>query len=147
MAEEFKIPRPVPTPSEDSKHFWDSCQKHELLLQKCDDCGFHRFPPSILCPRCMSTNYKWTEASSKARIFSYQVTHQAFYPAWDTPYAVAIVELEEGPRMHTNIVGCKIEDLYLDMPVELVFEKIQDQEWYLPNFKPASRSKASRKSK
>ena len=95
----------------------------------------------------MSTNYKWTKASGKARIFSYQVTHQAFYPAWDTPYAVAIVELEEGPRMHTNIVGCKIKDLYLDMHVELIFEKIQDQEWYLPNFKPASQSKTSRKSK
>jgi uncharacterized OB-fold protein len=139
MTEEFKIPKPLPSPTEDSKPFWDACQKQELLLQKCSDCGFYRFPPSVLCPRCMSTNFQRVKASGKAKIFSFQVTHQPFYPAWDTPYAVAIVELEEGPRMHTNIVGCKIEDIYIDMPVELVFEKVQDQEWYLPKFKPASK--------
>jgi uncharacterized OB-fold protein len=138
MTTEFKLPKPLPTPTEDSKPFWDACQKKELLLQKCDDCGFYRFPPSVLCPRCMSTNFHRTKVSGKAKIFSYQVTYQAFYPAWDTPHVVAIVELEEGPRMHTNIVGCKIEDIHIDMPVELVFEKVEDQDWYLPKFKPAS---------
>ena len=139
MTEEFKIPKPLPAPSEDSKPFWDACQRQEFLLQKCDDCGFYRFPPNILCPRCMSTNYKWVRASGKAKVFSWQVTHQAFYPAWNTPYAVAIVELEEGPRMHTNITGCKIEDIHIDMTVELVFEKVEGQDWYLPGFKPVSK--------
>jgi uncharacterized OB-fold protein len=63
------------------------------------------------------------------------------------PYSVAIIELEEGPRMHTNIVGCKNEDIYINMPVELVFEKVEEQDWYLPKFKPASESKTSGKSK
>jgi uncharacterized OB-fold protein len=118
---EFKLPKPL------------------LLLQRCDDCGFYRFPPSNLCPRCMSMNYQWTQASGKAKVFSWEVTHQAFYPAWDTPYNVTIVELEEGPRMHTNIVGCKNEDIYADMPLELVFEKVEDQDWHLPKFRPATR--------
>ena len=135
MTTEFKIPKPLPSPTEDSKPFWDACQKQELLLQKCNDCGLYRFPPSVLCPRCMSTDFQRIKASGKAKIFSYQVTYQAFYPAWDTPYVVAIVELEEGPRMHSNIVGCKIEDIRIDMPVELVFEKVEAQEWYLPRFK------------
>ncbi|MEE8470347.1 MAG: Zn-ribbon domain-containing OB-fold protein [Dehalococcoidia bacterium] len=135
---EFKIPKPVPMPSEESKPFWEGCQKQELLLQRCDDCGHYRFPPNILCPKCMSANYKWARSSGKAKVFTWQVTHQAFYPAWDTPFNVTIVELEEGPRMHSNIVGCNNEDIYMGMPVELVFEQIEDQDWYLPKFKPVS---------
>ena len=147
MTTEFKLPKPLPSPTEESKHFWDACQKHELLLQKCGDCGQFRFPPSGLCPKCMSANYHWTKASGKARVFTWQITHSPFYPAWDPPYNVAIVELEEGPRMHTHIVGCKNEDIHIDMPVELIFEKVEEQDWYLPKFKPASKSKSSRKSK
>jgi len=139
MAQEFKIPRPLPSSTEDSKPFWDGCQRQELLIQKCDDCGHYRFPPSILCPRCMSMNYQWVKASGKARVYSWQITHQPFYPAWDPPYNVAIVELEEGPRLHSNVVGCKNEDIYIDMPLELVFEKVEEQDWYLPKFKPASK--------
>ena len=147
MTTEFKLPKPLPSPTEESKHFWDGCQKQELLLQKCGDCGQFRFPPSVICPKCMSTNYHWTKASGKARVFTWQITHSPFYPAWDPPYNVAIVELAEGPRLHTNIVGCKNEEIYIDMPVELVFEKVEEQDWYLPKFKPAAKSKTSRKSK
>ena len=141
MTTEFKLPKPLPSPTEESKHFWDACQKQELLLQKCGDCGQFRFPPSGLCPKCMSTNYHWTKASGKARVFTWQITHSPFYPAWDPPYNVAIVELEEGPRMHTHIVGCKNEDIYIDMPLELIFEKVEEQDWYLPKFKPASKGR------
>ena len=135
---EFKLPKPAPMPSEDSQPFWEGCKKQELLLQRCSDCGFYRFPPSILCPRCMGTNHEWTKASGKARVFSWQITQQPFYPAWDPPYNVAIVELEEGPRMHTNIAGCKNEDIYAGMLLELFFEKIEDSDMYLPKFKPAA---------
>ena len=136
--EEFKLPKPLPAPSEDSKPFWDSCQKQELKVQKCDDCGFHRLPPSVLCPQCMSMNYQWVKVSGKGKVFSFQISHQVLYPAFDTPINVAIVELEEGPRMHTNILECKNEDIYVDMPVELLFEKVEDQDWYMPKFRPVS---------
>jgi uncharacterized OB-fold protein len=137
---EFKLPKPLPAPSEDSKPYWEGCnQRQELVIQKCDDCGHYRLPPSVLCPRCMSTNAQWVKASGKAKVFTWEITHQAFYPAFDTPFNVAIVELEEGPRMHTNIVDCKNEDIYVDMPQELVFEQIEDKDMYLPKFKPAAR--------
>ena len=135
---EFKIPKPLPMPNEDSQPFWEGCNRQELLIQRCDDCGYHRFPPSILCPRCMSMKHKWVKASGRAKVYTWEITHQALYPAFDTPFNVAIVELEEGPRMHTNIVNCKNEDIYVDMSVELVFEKVEDQDWYLPKFKPAT---------
>jgi uncharacterized OB-fold protein len=95
----------------------------------------------------MSTNHQWAKVSGKAKVFTWEINQQPFYPAWDPPYNVAIVELEEGPRMHTNIVGCKNEDLYIDMPVELIFEKVEDQDWYLPKFKPMSKRKSATKSK
>lgn len=135
--EGFKLPKPLPTASEDSKPFWNACQNKELLIQKCDDCGFYRLPPSILCPRCASMRYTWTPVSGKAKVFSWQISHQVLYPAFDTPLNVAIVELEEGPRIHTNIVNCSNQDIYIDMPVELVFEKVEDQDWCMPKFKPA----------
>ena len=86
----------------------------------------------------MSMNYQWIKASGKAKVFTWEVTHQALYPAFDTPFNVTIVELEEGPRMHTNIVNCKYEDIYADMPVELIFEKVEDQDWHLPKFRPVT---------
>ena len=132
------LEKPVPAPSEDSKPFWDGCQRRELLLQRCEDCGTHRFPPSLLCPRCMSLNQQWVKASGKARVYSFEITHRPFYPAWDPPYNVAIVELAEGPRLHTNIVACRLEDIRIDMAVEAVFENIEGQEWLLPRFKPAA---------
>jgi len=132
------LDKPVPTPSEDSKPFWDACQRQELLIQRCQDCGYFRFPPSLLCPRCSSTNAPWVKASGKARVYTFEITHRPLYPAWDPPYNVAIVELEEGPRMHTNIVGCAIDEIYVGMPVELVFEKLEGQDWYLPKFKPTA---------
>ena len=131
------LDNPIPMPSEDSKPFWDGCQEQKLLTQRCDDCGYHRFPPALLCPKCMSMNSQWVQVSGQATVYSFQITHRPFYPAWDPPYNVAIVELEEGPRMHSNILDCKNEEIHIGMPVEVVFEKIEDKDWYLPKFKPA----------
>lgn len=130
------LDKPVPLPSEDSKPFWDACKRQELHVQRCQDCGHFRFPPSLLCPRCSSSNARWTRASGKARVYTFEITHRPLVPAWDPPYNVAIVELEEGPRMHTNIVGCGNDEIYVGMPVELVFEKIEGHDWHLPKFKP-----------
>lgn len=135
---ETKLPKPLPVATEDSQPFWEGCKSRELLIQRCDDCGHNRFPPSVICPRCMSMNAQWIKVSGKAKVYSWTIFHQVYYPAFDLPYNVAIVELAEGPRMHTNIVGCKDEDIYIDMPLELVWEQIEDQDMFLPKFKPAS---------
>jgi hypothetical protein len=135
--EGIDMPKPIPTVTEDSKPYWEGCKKHELLIQRCKDCGHYRFPPSGLCPKCMSTNTEWTRVSGRGKVYSWTIFHYLYHPAFsqDIPYNVAIVELEEGPRMHTNIVGCSNEDIYIDMPVEVVFEDISE-EIALPKFKP-----------
>jgi uncharacterized OB-fold protein len=137
---EGKFPMPIPTPTEDSQPFWDGCKRKELLLQKCRDCGHIWFPPSVVCPRCMSMSNEWIEASGKARVYSWTIFHQLYYPSFadQIPYNVAIVELEEGPRMHSNVVDCKNEDIHIDMPLELIWEQIDDSDWYLPKYKPAT---------
>jgi uncharacterized OB-fold protein len=133
------IDKPVPNPSEDSNPFWEGCQRKELLIQQCKGCGYHRFPPALLCPRCLSMESSWICASGKAVVYSFEITHRPFFPAWDPPYNVAIVELAEGPRMHTNIVGCSNDEICIGMPVEVLFEKIEDQDWLLPKFKPCTK--------
>jgi len=134
-----KFPKPLPEPTEDSRPFWDGCQRQELLIQRCKDCGHYWFPPSVLCPRCMSMDFDRVPASGKAKVYSWTIFHQLYHPGFaeDIPYNVAIVELEEGPRMHTNIVDCRNEDIRIDMPLELVFRKVDDQDWLLPRFRPA----------
>lgn len=106
------------------------------MLQKCDDCAKVYFPPRPFCPGCASKSVSVLQASGKARLFSY-VINQRQHPSFDGPYAIAVVELEEGPRMMTNIVECPQtpEALVLDMPVEVTFESVND-DISVPLFRP-----------
>lgn len=133
----FTIEKPLPRPTEDSAPFWEAAHRGELCMQKCSDCGHFRFPPSILCARCLSERHEWTKLSGRGTVFSWIVVHQSQHPAFnpDTPYNVAIVELEEGPRLHTRIVGCANDDIRIGLPVEVVFDRVDDQV-SLVNFKP-----------
>jgi uncharacterized OB-fold protein len=107
-------------------------------MQKCQQCGYIRFPASIVCPKCHSLEAEWAKLSGKGRVYSFIIYHQAYHPSYkdDLPYAVAIIQLDEGPRMESNIIGCKMEDIKIDMPVEVVFDDVTD-EVTLPKFKPA----------
>jgi uncharacterized OB-fold protein len=130
-----------PIPTEDTAPYWEYCAQGELRMQRCGDCGHVRFPPSPLCPRCLSRRNEWARLSGRGRVWSWVIFHQAYYPGYadDVPYNTAIVELDEGPRMHTNIVGCANEDVQIGMPVEVVFEAL-DEEIQLPKFRPTSGS-------
>lgn len=88
-----------------------------------------------MCPNCNSIDYDWVKARGEGRVYSWTVTAQQFHPAFEVPYIIAIVELEEGVRMTTNIIDCKPEELYVGMPVEVVFEDVTD-EITLSKFKP-----------
>jgi len=127
-----------PVPTEDTEPYWEYCEKGELRMQKCGNCGHRRFPPSLICPRCLSEDYAWEKLSGRGKVFSWVVFHQVYYPGFadDVPYNTAIIELEEGPRLHTNIVGCENHDIYIDMLVEVLFEQVDD-DIFLPKFKPA----------
>jgi uncharacterized OB-fold protein len=133
----FQIDKPLPRPNEDTAPYWEAARNGELRMQKCGACGSIRFPPSLLCPTCLSEESEWVKLSGRATVFSWIVIHQSQHPAFnaDTPYNVAIVELEEGPRLHTNIVECANEDIHIGMAVEVVFDKVSD-DTTLPKFRP-----------
>jgi uncharacterized OB-fold protein len=133
----FAIEKPLPRPTEDSGPYWDAAHKGELRMQRCLDCGQVRFPPAALCAGCLSERYEWARLSGRGTVYSWIIVHQSQHPAFnaDVPYNVTIVELEEGPRMHTHIVGCDSSDIHIGMPVEVVFDRIND-EISLPKFRP-----------
>ena len=128
--------KPLPVPNSDSKPFWDACARHELRFQKCAACSLVRWPPSFICPQCHSFEAEWTRSQGKGKVISYVVYHREFHPAFkaELPYVTAIVELDEGARMLTNIIGCPSTDVRCDMPVELVWEDISE-EFSLPKFR------------
>ncbi len=127
--------RPLPTP--ETKHFWDGTAAGELRLQRCDDCSNVYFPPRPFCPSCASRHVSVFRGSGKATLYSYVIHHRPV-PGFTPPYAIAVVTLEEGPRMMSNIVGCPQtpEALELDMPLEVAFEMLDDK-ITLPLFRPA----------
>jgi uncharacterized OB-fold protein len=128
--------RPLPRPTPETQHFWDGARVGELRLQRCDDCQHTYFPPRPFCPSCSSRSVSVIKATGRGRLFSYVINHRP-HPAWSAPYSIAIVELDEGPRMMSNIVGCPQtpEALVLDMPLEVSFERMSD-EISLPLFRP-----------
>lgn len=133
----FAIEKPLPRPTEDSAPYWEAAQRGELRMQRCGECEHVRFPPALLCPRCWSERTEWVRLSGRATVFSWIVVHQSQHPAFnaDTPYNVTIVELEEGPRLHTHLIDCAHDQIRIGMPVEVVFEKVND-EVTLPKFRP-----------
>ena len=129
--------RVIPTPTPETKHYWDGAKDGKLILQKCNDCSANYFPPRPFCPKCGSRSVQEFQASGKGSLYSYVINHLPS-PGFTPPFAIAVVELEEGPRLMSNIVECEQtpEALELDMPLEVTFEKLND-DITLPQFKPA----------
>ena len=127
----------LPEPTPETRHFWDGTKAGELRLQRCRVCDEAYFPPRPFCPRCTSRDVAIERASGRANLLSYVISHRPT-PGFETPFSIAIVELEEGPRMLTNIVGCEQTPnaLVLDMPLVVEFEPISDA-ITLPRFRPA----------
>lgn len=133
--------RDVPEPTPETIHFWEGCKAGELRLQRCDACAQAYFPPRPFCPRCGNREVSIFAASGRATLHSYVISHRP--PPWlkdapKEPQAIAVVELAEGPRMMSNIVGCPQtpEALQLDMALEVTFEDV-DAAISLPQFQPA----------
>jgi uncharacterized OB-fold protein len=129
--------KPLPVPSPESEPFWEACRRHELVLQRCSGCGSFWFPPGAICPRCHSESWNWAPTSGLGIVYSFAVVHRVYHPGFaDTvPYVVGVVELQEGPRLPTAIVGAPIGDIRCDMPVEVVFEDVTE-DVTLPKFRP-----------
>jgi uncharacterized OB-fold protein len=129
--------KPLPVSSPESRSFWEGCRRHELLVQRCAECRAFWFPPSILCPECLGTAWEWTKISGWGRVYSFVVFHRVYHVGFtdEIPYVVAVVELEEGPRLMSNIIGCDPYDVHCEMAVEVVFEDISETVT-LPKFRP-----------
>jgi hypothetical protein len=134
--------RPVPVATPETQPFWDGCQLRLLRIQWCDRCQQHFFYPRVACPACGSpASVRWVDASGRATLHSYVIS-QLPAPGYDPPFIIAIVELAEGPRMLTNLVGIDADPgaLTLDMPLEVDFEP--RGEMAVPVFRPSTASAA-----
>ncbi|MFH1114963.1 MAG: Zn-ribbon domain-containing OB-fold protein, partial [Pseudomonadota bacterium] len=123
----MEIPKkPVPVVNDWARPFWEAAREEKLILQQCKDCEKHIFYPRMACPHCASDNVIWVNASGKGTVYSYTVVENNPPSAFvnDLPYVVAVVKLEEGVRMLSNIVGCDPADVRCDMPVSVTFEKL-----------------------
>ncbi len=134
--------KPLPTPDPLTKIYWDSVKAHAMQLQKCADCGQFIFYPRAVCPGCFSRNLQWTPVSGRGKIYGFTI-NMGRHPSTaafgaDVPYVIALVELEEGPRMMTNIVGVEPspEHVKVGMDVVVQYDDVTDS-ITLPKFKPA----------
>ncbi len=121
-----------------SKPFWEAARRHELVMPRCNTCSKIFFYPREQCPNCYSDDLGWTQVSGKGRLFAYTIVHQTGHPAFqaEAPHVYAIIQLNEGPKMPSNLVGCDIEEAAIDMPVEAVFDDVSDAVT-LVKFRPA----------
>mgnify|MGYP001012151578 CR=1 FL=1 len=117
---------PLPRPTALSQPFWDAANEGRLILQRCGACGVYRWTPQILCTACLSEEFSWEEVSGRGTLYSYTIVHRAPLAAFETPYVLATVELEEGPLMLTQIVESAHERLAVDAPVEVAFTRANE---------------------
>ena len=119
--------RVLPRLGRDTEFFWTSGADGRLRFLACTTCGYIVHPPSPICPICRTKTLEPTAVSGRATVATFTINHQPWIPTFDPPYVVAIVEIEEQPsvRLTTNIVGCALDDVYIGMPVEVVFEQLR----------------------
>ncbi|MDD9960664.1 MAG: Zn-ribbon domain-containing OB-fold protein [Gammaproteobacteria bacterium] len=131
--------KPLPPINPGTQPFWDACAQGRLLLQRCGDCGHLQFYPRLLCTACGSRTLDWAEVSGRGRVKTFTIIRRAVSAAFepDAPYVVALVELEEGPTLMSNIVGCDPADVAIGQPVRVTFE-MRAQGIAVPQFEPAA---------
>ena len=131
--------KPIPAVTPDLRPFFDAAKRRELVVQRCRGCGALRFPAREICSQCLSRRVEWVPVSGRGEIFSYNVMHQVYHPGFATevPYAVVVVQLDEGAKMISNLVGVAPQDIRIGMRVEVVFEDVSD-EVTLPKFRAAA---------
>ena len=117
-----EVARLAPEPGPINQEYYDGLNRHELLLQKCNDCSKFRFWPIEMCPYCNSFNYKWARCSGRGTVNSYTIQ----YGGMPYPWVVLLVELEEGPRLVTHGLMSP-EEVHIGMPVEIDYEKVSDE--------------------
>ena len=126
---------PLPQPSIETAPFWAAVQKRTLMMPKCDACGTVAFPPTVACSTCERMQFTWTQMSGRGTVYSFVVYHRIYHPAFadKVPYVVAVVDIDEGPRLISNIVNMPIAEVTCDMPVSVVYDEVRDG-YLIPKF-------------
>jgi len=114
---------------------WAGFAERRLLLQRCDACGTHRYPPAAVCAKCLAPAHTWTPASGRAEIVSWAVFHRQYLPAYPAPYNVIAVQLAEGPLMVSNLEGSTPEGTWIGRAVALAWRDVEGEP--LPRFELA----------
>jgi hypothetical protein len=129
--------RPLPLVTSETRHFWQGGATGALVVLRCDRCGFWIHPPSPVCPTCHSSAVTPTPTTGRGFVYSFTVNHQPWIPGWETPYVIAIVELDDQPGMRlTTSIDSTIDDVHIGMRVSVRFEHVADV--YLPIFVPVA---------
>jgi len=131
--------RLIPPITRLTQPYWDAASRHELVIQQCPACSDYQFPPRAHCGACGAGDLNWREASGKGTVYTYTVAHRAPHPVFtdQCPLVVAVVELEEGPRLISNIVNCDPNDVKVGLAVVVAFDPVDDSDILLPVFKPS----------
>jgi uncharacterized OB-fold protein len=129
---------PLPKPSNETEPFWAAVQERRLVVPKCENCGTLTFPPTVACPACAADRFTWAPVSGRGTIYSFTVYHRVYHPAFKgkVPYVVAVVALEEGPRIISNVVGIPPGEVTCELPVSVIFEEVRDG-YLIPKFQKA----------
>jgi 3-oxo-4,17-pregnadiene-20-carboxyl-CoA hydratase alpha subunit len=127
--------RPRPAISKDTEFFWDGARNGELLIQRCASCKTLRHPARPMCGKCGSLDWDTVRSGGRGEVYSFVVHHYPPVPGFEVPFVVALIELEEGTRVVSNIPGVPPEDVEIGMPVEVYFEAFGD-DLTLPQFRP-----------
>jgi uncharacterized protein len=135
MTETSTYDKPMPVVDPGTKPFWDAAREHRLSIPKCDECGKYHFYPRELCPHCHSSDLTWTDVSGKGEVYSYTIARKPAGPVFaaDVPYVIAMIALDEGPRMLTNIITKNVDSVRIGDRVSVSFDDVTPQ-LTLPKF-------------
>jgi uncharacterized protein len=127
---------PLPTPL--SRVYWEACRKHQLLIQHCQNCGHYQFYPRTFCTACMAREPAWVQVGGYGTVATWTVVRRPVAEAYaaETPYVIALIRLDEGPVMMSQVTGCPVDKMRTGMRVEVVFQDWSEQVT-VPAFKPA----------
>ncbi len=129
----------LPTPDDNTRPFWDAAREGRLLIKRCAACGRAHHYPRPFCPYCWSRDVSWEQARGTGAVYTFSVVHKNDLPPFNerVPYVAAVVELDEGPRMMTNVVECSVDEVTVGMHVEVSFRDIGEGVT-IPVFRPAA---------
>jgi uncharacterized OB-fold protein len=124
MSEVTRVALPVPVTDDDTREFWEGCRKERLMVQRCRDCGHYRYPPRPMCPQCGGLDMNWVQVTGAGTVYSWLVVYHPVHPAVrdKIPYNLVLIELDEGPRIVSNLVGVAPGEIEPGRRVTVVFD-------------------------